>query len=390
MKNTNYSQRIFAWIMALFLFPATAFACDYSSLVLNDVSDLGGGKYDLTMTFTAGAGYSGIGFGAAQNTWTYAFFISGATVLNYPATLTSPNTGADFTGFTVQNDSVLAYHNDYSWWACIDANCGPVQPIAKTLTIQVQGLPSQITLLGMEGAGNPAAGCMGQSVTVYPNCFPILADAGPEATVYKGYAPQECTTLTATGAGGSGSYSYLWDTGETTQSISACPNYDAHYFVTVTDVAAGGCYSIDYVKVNVVDVACNGTKVLMCKNGQTRCIRSNRVANRLNNGWVLGACSSSKNTPFEEVLTYDDLDLTAGPNPFQTQTTLRVVVPEEEVMQLQVFDLTGRLLVTLHEGSLPQGEHRFVLDREGMPAGTYLARLTTASGELLTQKLLVQ
>jgi hypothetical protein len=392
MKFPTYLKAILVLFVSVTL-TTHAMACDYASLVLNDVQDAGGGKYDITMTFTAGAGYSGFGYGAQQNTWTFAFYMTGGvTLTSYPATITSPNTGAIFSGFTVQDDSVLAYHNPYEWWACIDANCGPVQPIAYTITVQTQGLPGEITLLGMEGAGNPAAGCQDADMTVSTACHPLSVDAGNEATAYLGWSAAECVDLTATGNGGTGAFNYEWDTGETTQTISACPETNTHYFVTVTD-ATTGCTSIDYVKVNLVDIRCgnNNNKVLMCKNGQTRCVRQDRVQQRLNNGWVLGSCGNSKSQIIDDELdVVADLELQAGPNPFHEYTKLRVTAPVDEVMTLKIYDINGSLVKVVHDGNVAIGNTTFELRADGMAPGTYIARLTTQSGDLVTKKLLVQ
>lgn len=393
MNIRNYFQTILVLLCSVFIFSTSAQACDYSSLVLNDIQDAGQGKYDITMTFTVGAGSSITGYGAMQNTWTFAFFCSGGAILtSFPATITSPNTGAVYSGFTANNDTVLGYHNPSEWWACIDANCGPVQPISYTISFQTFGMPSEITLLGMEGAGNPTAGCSGASMTVSTACSPMAAEAGNEATVYVGYAPAECANLTASGTGGSGTYGYTWDTQESTATISACPTSDAHYFVTVTDNSTG-CYSIDWVKVNVVDVTCgnNNNRVLMCKNGQTRCVGQSNVANKLNRGWVLGACASNKSGAFtEELEVLADLSLEAGPNPFMDQTTLRVTAPVTEEMTLSIYNINGSLVKVVQDGVFQAGESTYTLTREGLAPGAYFARLVTKSGEMATKKLMIQ
>ena len=185
---------------------------------------------------------------------------------------------------------------------------------------------------------------------------------------------------------------YTWDTGANTQSISACPQTNTHYFVTVTD-GTTGCTSIDYVKVNLVDIRCgnNNDKVLMCKNGTTRCVRQDRVQQKLNNGWVLGACSAKSGESFAaEIEAVADLDLNAGPNPFHESTTLRVTSPTDEAMTLQIFDINGTLVKVVHDGGVSMGESTYELRADGLAPGTYIARLTTQSGDMVTRKLLVQ
>jgi len=60
------------------------------------------------------------------------------------------------------------------------------------------------------------------------------------------------TTITANVSGGSGNYSYLWSTGETTQSIFAEPAATATYTVTVTDNETG-CFKEESILITVLD-----------------------------------------------------------------------------------------------------------------------------------------
>lgn len=134
---------------------------------------------------------------------------------------------------------------------------------------------------------------------------PIIVDAGADQTVYNGYGPMSCATLSASPSG----YSYLWSPGgETTQSITVCPTATTTYSVTVTDVL--GCTGSDDVTVNVVDVACgnNGDKVTVCHNGRQICVSANAVAAHLAHGDQLGACGLGKRG-IESVPEIDRLEL---------------------------------------------------------------------------------
>jgi len=72
----------------------------------------------------------------------------------------------------------------------------------------------------------------------------------------------QATTLTANVEGGSGAYSYLWSTGETTPAIEVSPDVTTIYQVTVTDELAGGnaaCESVCEFQVEVFDLTCSIT-----------------------------------------------------------------------------------------------------------------------------------
>ena len=87
---------------------------------------------------------------------------------------------------------------------------------------------------------------------------PLVADAGPNKTVFFGYTPAACTTLTASAAtGGVAGYTYTWSTGQTGQAIEVCPQETTVYTLTVTD--ARGVSVTDEVQVCVVNVSCGST-----------------------------------------------------------------------------------------------------------------------------------
>jgi hypothetical protein len=87
---------------------------------------------------------------------------------------------------------------------------------------------------------------------------PLEVDAGPCATVYftgcDNLAAYGCTELTASAMGGVTGYTYLWSTGETTASITVCPEVSTLYTVTVSDQR--GCSASDDVWVSSIDVRC--------------------------------------------------------------------------------------------------------------------------------------
>lgn len=82
------------------------------------------------------------------------------------------------------------------------------------------------------------------------------------------------------------------------------------------------------------------------------------------------------------------------PNPFNLGTTLWLDVPRTDHLTLRVFDLRGRLVRTLWQGSLAPGQHPISWDgrdETGRPVakGVYLARLTPASPGWETRKLML-
>ena len=68
----------------------------------------------------------------------------------------------------------------------------------------------------------------------------------------------------------------------------------------------------------------------------------------------------------------------AYPNPFRGRTTLALDVAEAQVVTVEVFDVLGRRVATVHDGPLEVGSHRVVIEATGLPAGVYVVR---AEGE---------
>ena len=87
-----------------------------------------------------------------------------------------------------------------------------------------------------------------------------------------------------------------------------------------------------------------------------------------------------KREPFTEPFaTKADRDLLQqnSPNPFRSETIIRVRTGTEGRVRLTVHDLLGRNLAVLSEGDLAIGEHAFRLDGTSLAPGTYICRLVT-------------
>ena len=83
------------------------------------------------------------------------------------------------------------------------------------------------------------------------------------------------------------------------------------------------------------------------------------------------------------------------PNPFNPKTTLPVVVNAPGSMRLEVLDVRGRVLRTLHDGALDAGRHDFLWDGRDeagleQSGGVYLYRLSGELGEASGKMLLLK
>ncbi len=65
-----------------------------------------------------------------------------------------------------------------------------------------------------------------------------------------------------------------------------------------------------------------------------------------------------------------------SPNPIEDQVNIEFELPEEGMVTLQLYDLTGRLVKTpMAQNLLPKGKHQFNFDWIDLPAGSYFCQL---------------
>ncbi len=71
------------------------------------------------------------------------------------------------------------------------------------------------------------------------------------------------------------------------------------------------------------------------------------------------------------------------PNPFNPQTTIRFGMPESAQVRLMVYDVLGRPVRVLVDGTRAAGTHEVIFEAGDLPSGTYLVRLTTPKGSFV-------
>jgi hypothetical protein len=95
--------------------------------------------------------------------------------------------------------------------------------------------------------------------------------------------------------------------------------------------------------------------------------------------WAWG--SSAVITPVPEAGVVAAAQLGASyPNPFNPAATIPVILAEDAVVRLAVYDLRGRLVRTLVDGPLAAGRQEIRFDGSGLPSGTYVCRLDGPGG----------
>jgi len=118
---------------------------------------------------------------------------------------------------------------------------------------------------------------------------------------------------------------------------------------------------------------------------------------RANVEFILGGLFGEPYTPptgVAETTRAPAFDLAQNyPNPFNPHTTMRFSLPERRIVQIRVYDVSGRLVAILADRSYPAGPHSVEWDgisRSGQPAasGIYFYRLQ-AGQDTATRKMLL-
>ncbi|MPR37291.1 T9SS type A sorting domain-containing protein [Cytophagaceae bacterium SJW1-29] len=214
----------------------------------------------------------------------------------------------------------------------------------------------------------------------------ITVQISGNTSVQFGYTNgSNCTTLTASATGGTGSFTYAWRQGNSSIGSKAnqqvCPTQTTTYTVTATDAA--GCSVQKQITVTVDDVRCGYGGVKVCLGGREQCIAQYLVPTYLRLGYTLGGCNS--NTParmgYEETLTAKPLALSlkAYPNPTSGYVTVEVQSPVAELVKFEVVNAQGRV-VKQHQRELVEGFNEVRFELTAQPTGNYLIRAIDVLG----------
>lgn len=78
------------------------------------------------------------------------------------------------------------------------------------------------------------------------------------------------------------------------------------------------------------------------------------------------------------------------PNPAQDNTMISFSLQDQEQVNLQLIDMTGREVMNVYSGELAAGQHMMPVNTAELSSGIYFIRLSTAEGRNVTQKLVVE
>lgn len=80
----------------------------------------------------------------------------------------------------------------------------------------------------------------------------------------------------------------------------------------------------------------------------------------------------------------------AYPNPFNSQVNFALELAEESQIQLNIYDVNGRIVDTIANGSYPKGHHYFSFIADNLSSGLYFALLKTNNEQYIQKVLLIK
>ena len=78
------------------------------------------------------------------------------------------------------------------------------------------------------------------------------------------------------------------------------------------------------------------------------------------------------------------------PNPFNPATTIAYALPQAAKVELVVYDLLGRAVLTLVQGEQEAGRYEVIFDASRLASGMYLYRITAGSYQAVKKMILVK
>lgn len=78
------------------------------------------------------------------------------------------------------------------------------------------------------------------------------------------------------------------------------------------------------------------------------------------------------------------------PNPFNPTTSITVEVFETTYINIAVYNIVGKEIAVLHQGTLSAGEHKFDFDGTGLPSGIYFCQVSNKSVNKVQKMILTK
>lgn len=78
------------------------------------------------------------------------------------------------------------------------------------------------------------------------------------------------------------------------------------------------------------------------------------------------------------------------PNPFNSRTNIEITLEKSDDISLEIYDIAGRMVATLYNGTAGPGKHYFIWDAADMPTGIYFYRFNGKSFSSMGKMVLLK
>jgi len=78
------------------------------------------------------------------------------------------------------------------------------------------------------------------------------------------------------------------------------------------------------------------------------------------------------------------------PNPFNTQTNIKISLPKETYLKVYIYNINGRIVEKIFEGKMNPGYHNFLWNAVDKPSGTYFIKVQSKDFSHITKCLLLK
>ena len=140
----------------------------------------------------------------------------------------------------------------------------------------------------------------------------------------------------------------------------------------------GNAYSKDYIKSGEIPHFMHFNEY----NGKMTNLYSNNTPEWGNNAIFMMGTLEERNVLPEKI------SLSAYPNPFNPVTTLSFAMPNEGMVQLSIYNVSGQLMAKLAHEYRAAGNVEYIWNAGTHPSGVYVARLNIEN-TIHTQKLVL-
>jgi len=191
----------------------------------------------------------------------------------------------------------------------------------------------------------------------------------------------------------SGSYTELQS--ELTNTLSLNP-FSARYIVNELASPTTGFVSLNFdISSDDIHIGLLGYQKDGTIETQTALGNRNRLSGTIETNWAwenvdkVGLVIMNSNPDangtyafqFDEYFIDQEIVLAQNfPNPFNPQTTIRLSVPQNQTVKLEVFDVLGRFIQTVYQGPVEAGFRDFVFDASTLSSGVYIYRMESEFG----------